>query len=171
MKKVTEYLAAMGGAIASFFCGLPPIMWVLLAVMTIDYITGIICGLMGRSPKTETGGLASREAFKGLLKKAMILLVVFLAALLDNAVSMGAGVTIEAVAGSTCLWFIASEGFSILENVASMGVPIPKILMQALEIMRQKGDVPEKAKVPEKQVEEPAEKQTEETEAPPFDEE
>lgn len=167
MKKVTEILAAMGGAIASFFCGLPPIMWVLLAVMTIDYITGIICGLMGRSPKTETGGLASREAFKGLLKKAMILLVVLLAALLDKAVSMGAGVTFEAVAGATCLWFIASEGFSILENVASMGVPIPKILMQALEIMRQKGDVPEKAKVPEKQ----EEKQTEETEAPPFDEE
>ena len=146
-------------------------MWVLLAVMTIDYITGIICGLMGRSPKTETGGLASREAFKGLLKKAMILLVVLLAALLDKAVSMGAGVTFEAVAGATCLWFIASEGFSILENVASMGVPIPKILMQALEIMRQKGDVPEKAKVPEKQEEEPEEKQTEETEAPPFDEE
>jgi hypothetical protein len=40
-------------------------------------------------------------------------------------------------------WFIASEGFSILENVASMGVPIPEILKQALEIMRKKGEVPE----------------------------
>ena len=50
----------------------------------------------------------------------------------------------EAVSGATCLWFIASEGFSILENVASMGVRIPGILMQALEIMRSKGEVPEK---------------------------
>lgn len=143
MKKITEILAAVGGAIASFFCGLPPIMWVLLAVMTIDYITGILCGLMGKSQKTETGYLSSGAAFIGLLKKALIILVVLLAALLDKAVSMGTGVTFEAVAGATCLWFIASEGFSILENVASMGVPIPGILKQALEIMRKKGEVPE----------------------------
>ena len=42
--------------------------------------------------------------------------------------------------GATCLWFIASEGLSILENVASMGVPVPKVLINLLEIMRQKGD-------------------------------
>lgn len=143
MKKITELLAAVGGAIASYFCGLPPIMWVLIAVMTIDYITGILCGLMGKSQKTETGYLSSGAAFIGLLKKALIILVVLLAALLDKAVSMGTGVTFEAVAGATCLWFIASEGFSILENVASMGVPIPGILKQALEIMRKKGEVPE----------------------------
>lgn len=147
-KTITEYLAAIAGAIGSFFCGLPPIMWVLLAVMTIDYITGIICGMMGKSPKTETGGVSSSAAFKGLLKKALIILVVLLAALLDRAVSLGTGVTFEAVAGATCLWFIASEGFSILENVASMGVPIPKILQQALEILRSKGDVPEHKEEP-----------------------
>ena len=139
-KTITEILAAIGGAIASFFCGLPPIIWVLLAVMTIDYITGIICGLMGRSKKTETGGLSSGAAFKGLLKKALIILVVLLAALLDKAVSLGTGAAFEAVAGATCLWFIASEGFSIVENVASMGVPIPGILKQALEILRKKAD-------------------------------
>ena len=143
MRKITEILAAIGGAIASFFCGLPPIMWVLIAVMSIDYITGILCGLMGKSQKTETGYLSSGAAFIGLLKKALIILVVLLAALLDKAVSMGTGVTFEAVAGATCLWFIASEGFSIIENVASMGVPIPGILKQALEIMRKKGEVPE----------------------------
>lgn len=141
MKKVTEILAAICGAVASFFCGLPPIIWILLAVMTIDYITGITCGLMGKSPKTETGGLSSSEAFKGLLKKALIIFIVLLAALLDKAISMGIGdVQFEAVAGATCLWFIASEGFSIIENAASMGIPIPRVLIQALEIMRSKGD-------------------------------
>lgn len=140
MRKLTEILAAIGGAIASFFVGLPAVIWILIAVMTIDYITGILCGLMGVSPKTPTGGLSSGAAFKGLLKKALIILVVLMAALLDKAVSMGAGITFEAVAGATILWFIASEGFSVIENVAAMGVPIPKILMQALEIMRSKGD-------------------------------
>ena len=146
MKKVTELLAAVGGAIASFFVTMPPLVWILLAVMTIDYLTGIICGFMGKSKKTETGGLSSSAAFVGLMKKMLIILVVLLAALLDKAVSAGAGIQFEAVMGATCLWFIASEGFSILENVASMGVPVPKILMKVLEIMRQKGEVQEEKK-------------------------
>ena len=149
MKKITEALAALGGGIATFFCGLPPIMYVLLAVMTIDYITGLICGVMGKSKKTENGFLESRAAFIGLLKKALILLVVLLAALLDKAVTMSAGIEFEAVAGATCLWFIASEGLSILENVASMGIPVPKILLKILEIMRAKGDAPETAEMKE----------------------
>ena len=143
VKTIAEVLAAIGGAIASFFTGLPPIIWVLIAVMSIDYLTGIICGLMGKSPNTENGGVSSKMAFRGLLKKALILLVVLLAALLDKAVSMGTGDAFEAVAGATCLWFIASEGFSIIENVAAMGVPIPGVLKSALEIMRKKGEVPE----------------------------
>lgn len=143
MKKLTEALSAAAGAIASFFVGIPPVVYILLAVMMIDYITGILCGCMGKSKKTENGGVASSVAFKGLLKKALIILIVLLASLLDKTVSIGAGVQFEAVAGATCLWFIASEGISILENAATMGIPIPKILLQALEIMRQKGDVPE----------------------------
>ena len=160
MKRITEVLAAIGGAIASFFCGLPPVMWVLIAVMSIDYITGILCGIMGKSQKTENGYLASHTAFMGLLKKALIILVVLLAALLDKAVSMGAGIEFEAVTGATCLWFIASEGFSILENVACMGVPVPKILLKMLEIMRSKGDVPD-----EKKEEKKEEKQDDRTES------
>lgn len=140
MKKVVELLAAAGGAILSFFSELPPVMWVLIAVMTIDYITGIICGIMGKSQKTETGGVSSSAAFRGLMKKMLILLAVILAALVDRAIGMTAGIQFEAVAGATCLWFIASEGFSIIENMALMGVPIPNILKQALEIMRNKGN-------------------------------
>lgn len=143
MKKITELMAAVGGAIASFFVQMPPLVWILIAVMTIDFVTGLICGAMGKSNKTENGYIASNQAFIGLMKKALILLVVLLAALLDRAVSEGAGITFDAVMGATCLWFIASEGFSILENVALMGIPVPKILLKLLEIMREKGDVPE----------------------------
>lgn len=145
-KKLSEFIAAIGGAIASFFVTMPPLVWILIAVMSIDYVTGLICGAMGKSKKTETGYMASHEAWKGLMKKALILLVVLLSNLLDIAVSKGAGITFEAVMGATCLWFIASEGLSILENVASMGVPVPKILLKLLEIMREKGDAPEEKK-------------------------
>ena len=140
MKKVAEILAAIGGAIVSFFTTLPPLVWILIAVMTLDYITGLICGALGKSKKTENGYLESRAAFIGLMKKALIILVVALAALLDAAVSKGAGIQFEAVTGAACLWFVAAEGMSVLENVASMGVPVPKIMLKLLEIMKDKAD-------------------------------
>ena len=139
MKRVIEIISGLAGAVISFFTGLPPISWILVAVESMDYITGLICGFMGVSPKTETGGLSSNAAFKGLLKKVLILLVVGLAALVDKAVGQIANIEIVAVTGATCLWFVASEGLSVLENAAAMGVPIPKILLNALEIIRQQG--------------------------------
>ncbi len=159
MRKASEILAAIGGAIASFFVSMPPLVWILIAVMSIDYLTGLITGAMGKSNKTENGYLESHAALKGLLKKSLIILVVLLAALLDQAVSAGAGIQFEAVMGATCLWFIASEGLSILENVAMMGVPVPKILLKLLEVMRAKGDVQEAAPQP---LEEKPEKKPEE---------
>ena len=137
-EKILQALAAAAGAVASFFCGLPPILWVLLAVMTLDYLTGIICGLMGKSLKTEHGGLSSSTAFSGLMKKLLIIVIVALAFLLDRAVALGVGVQFAAVSGATCLWFIASEGISVIENAAQMGVPVPNVIKQALEVM--KGD-------------------------------
>ena len=156
-KKITEILAAVAGAIASFFTTMPPLVYVLIGVMSIDFLTGLRCGVLGKSKKTENGYLASHEAFRGLMKKMLIILVVVLAACLDYAVSLGAGITFEAVMGATCLWFIASEGLSILENVASMGVPVPAILLNLLEIMRKKGDGQQEVKKPEKAEEQPDE--------------
>ena len=136
MNTIVKALAAAVGAVISFFTGLPVIMWVLMGVMTLDYVTGLITGAMGVSNKTEGGRLSSRAAFEGLMRKMMILVVVLLAVLLDLAVQTGAGVSFSAVTGATCLWFIASEGVSILENATNMGLPIPEALTRALEIMR-----------------------------------
>lgn len=145
-EKIWKAIAAAAGAVASFFCGLPPILWVLLAVMTLDYLTGILCGIMGKSQKTEHGGLSSSTAFTGLLKKLLIIAIVALAYLLDHAVTLNVGVQFAAVSGATCLWFIASEGISVVENAAQMGVPIPKALKQALEVMKGHGDEPQQKK-------------------------
>ena len=136
MNAIHKALAAACGAAASFFCGLPPLIWALLGAMSLDYATGLVCGALGRSPKTEGGGLSSRAAFEGLMKKVLILAVVGLAALVDVAVASGAGVSFSAITGAVCLWFIASEGVSILENAAAMGVPMSDALMQALEVMK-----------------------------------
>lgn len=142
MDTMYKVLAAAVGAVISFFTGLPAIMWVLVGVMTLDFATGLMTGAMGVSNKTDGGRLSSRAAFEGLMRKVMVLLVVLLAVLLDLAVQTGAGVSFSAVTGASCLWFIASEGVSVLENAAEMGLPIPDVLMRALEIMKQ-GDTAE----------------------------
>ena len=136
MESIYKATAAACGAIASFFTGMPPLVWVLLGVMSLDYATGLICGALGKSPKTQGGGLSSRAACEGLVKKGMVIAVVGLAALVDYAVASGAGVSFSATTGAVCLWFIASEGVSVLENAAQMGLPIPDVLLRALEIMR-----------------------------------
>ena len=35
-EKIVQTLAAIAGAVVSFFSGIPPIMWVLIAVMSLD---------------------------------------------------------------------------------------------------------------------------------------
>ena len=136
MDNLYKIAAAAAGAVISFFTGIPVIMWVLIAMMTLDYVTGLMTGMMGVSSKTEGGKLSSRAAFDGLIRKIMIFLVVILSVLVDLAVQYGAGVTFNAVTGATCLWFIASEGVSVLENAAELGVPIPGILRKALELLQ-----------------------------------
>lgn len=136
--KILNVLAAALGAVISFFYGLPPVLVVLLVVMSLDFITGLIVACTGKSPKTEYGGLSSSAAFVGLLKKIVILIVVALAHLLDYAVQSTTGIDFAAVSGATCLWFVASEGISIVENAALMGVPIPEQINQLLEVMKGK---------------------------------
>lgn len=145
-EKVLQALSAAAGAVVGFFSGFPPLIWVLLGMMTLDYITGILCGLMKKSPKTEGGGISSSVARDGILKKVQILIVVLVAVMVDHTVSRGAGVQFAAVTGATCLWFIASEGMSIIENAATMGVKVPKVLLRALEIMKDQGDSKEEEK-------------------------
>ena len=139
-EKLLRIGAAAGGTVASFFTGIPPLMWALVAAMSLDVLTGLVVGAIGASEKTENGGLSSGTMLRGLLKKALIIIVVLLAALLDWAVAMEAGIEFTAVTGATCLWFIASEGISVLENIVRAGVPVPAILTKGLEMMKRKGE-------------------------------
>lgn len=130
--KIMKILAGVGGAIAGLFGGWDMMLWVLICVMAVDYITGLIVAAMGRSPKTETGHLDSKAGFRGLLRKGVILLMVLLGALLDLALGTNATMFRNMV-----IWFyIANEGISILENVALTDVPFPSWLKGALEQLR-----------------------------------
>jgi len=126
--KVLKGLAAFGGAIAGLLGGWDPLLKVLSVMMIADYLSGLLVAAMGRSPKTEYGGLSSKVGAAGLARKGLMLLVVLTAALVDGA--MGAGA--HACRDAACWFYIANEGISILENVGLAGAPYPEKLKQLL---------------------------------------
>lgn len=135
---VLAALAAVGTFVAHALGGWDAAMQILVALMAADYLTGVlVAAVWKRSNKSETGALDSKAGFKGLLKKGMILLLVWLGVLLDKA--MGASYIRTAVV----LFFVGNEGLSLLENLGLMGVPFPAFLKAALEALRDKGDAGE----------------------------
>lgn len=144
-ERFIELVAAAGGMIAGALGGWTMGSRVLVILMVVDYLTGLGCALTGHSTKTESGHFWSQVAFMGLLKKALIMAVILVAALLDAAVggpnasgAAGSGETIFRSAAE--FFYIASEALSIVENAGLMGVPVPRRLKQALEALRDKND-------------------------------
>lgn len=136
--KIVKALAMLGGAIAGLFGGFDTMMMVLIACMVIDYITGLIVAWMGKSQKTENGHMDSKVGFVGIGKKALMLLVVLMAALLDRALGGD-----QAMFRTMMIWFyVANEGISILENLSLAGVPFPQAVLNALEQLKKKNDEP-----------------------------
>ena len=126
--KAVKMLAAVGGGIAGLFGGWDPLIQVLAGMMVIDYLSGIVVAAMGRSAKTDYGGLSSKVGAIGLARKGLMLLVVLVAALLDAAMGMEGSVCRDAA----CWFYIANEGISILENVGQAGAPYPERLKRLL---------------------------------------
>ena len=121
--------AAIGGIAAYIWGGWDPLIIVLVAMVSIDYITGVInAGLQH--------GLSSQVGFKGLLKKIVIFMIVAVGTLIDRIIPA----TNAAVRTAVCMYYIANEGLSILENAAEMGLPLPSALKKVLGQIRREDE-------------------------------
>lgn len=128
-------LSLVGTFVAEALGGWDAAMQVLVALMAADYVTGVlVAAVWHNSNKSQSGALDSKAGFKGLVKKCMILLLVWIGVLLDQA--MGTNYIRTAVV----LFFIGNEGISLLENLGLMGVPYPAFLQKALEALHDRGD-------------------------------
>ncbi len=134
--KVVKVCATVTGAIAGIFGDWTTLMTVLVVVMSLDYITGVIVAITGHSPKTEGGGLDSKAGFIGIAKKAVIMIVVLLATLLDRAL----GTDAQVFRTACVCYYIANEGISVVENAGLMGLPVPEAIRKALEQLRDKDE-------------------------------
>lgn len=128
-------LGAIGGFIAYLFGGWGDDLITLIIFMAVDFIMGlIVAGVFKKSNKSSSGAIESKAGWKGLCRKGVTLLIVLIAHRLDVALE------IEFVRTATIIAYIANEAISIIENAGLMGVPIPKKLQQAIEILREKSE-------------------------------
>ena len=125
-------LAVIGAAFAWVYGAWDAAIMVLLAMVAIDYISGVLAAAARKE-------LSSRVGFIGLAKKFGIFAIVAVAALIDKVVPMANG----ALRAAACMFFIANEGLSILENWAGLGLPLPDILKKTLVQIKDKGKATE----------------------------
>ena len=118
---VLAAFAAAGGIAAYLFGPWDALLVALLAAIVLDYLTGVAVAAVQRT-------LSSAVGWRGLLKKAVILLIVCLGTLLDRLLEDSNG----AVRAAVCLFYIANEGLSVLENAGALGLPLPETLKPAL---------------------------------------
>ena len=130
---VFTILGAVGAAIAAAFGGWTPALTTLVILMCADYVTGfIVAAIFKRSPKSETGGLNSDAGTRGLFKKFVILLFVYIAVRLDGVMQT------SYLKDVVCIAYIINELVSLIENAGLMGVPIPAPIVSAIDILKQR---------------------------------
>lgn len=116
--------ASIGGFISYALGWFDKLMLCLLSLMVLDYTAGILKAKYKKNINSKIG-------FKGILKKAMILMVVVLASVLQKAISEA--IPLREV---VLMFYIANEGISIIENLGTV-IPIPSKVKEFFEQLKE----------------------------------
>ena len=131
----TALAGIIGAAVTTLFGGWSAGLTTLIIFMAIDYFSGlVVAGVFKASKKSDTGALNSNVGFKGLCKKGMVLLIVLIAYRLD--ILIGTNYIRDAVV----IGFCVNELLSIIENAGLMGIPLPPILIKAIDVLMSRED-------------------------------
>lgn len=133
MKNSAKYIfSTIAGAIVNLLSGWEVWLASMVILMVADVVVGIIKVVMYCSDKKESGGLSFKRIFLSGLKKILVLILIALGALLDQIVSPEN----QYIRSTVAAYYIANEIFSILENVAACGIPLPQVLYFALDALK-----------------------------------
>ncbi len=120
---------------AKVFGAWTPNLGVVLIMMGIDMIMGVIVALFFKnSPKTKSGAASSDAMWRGIMKKFGMIFVIATAHQIDVAIG------INYIMIATIYGFIANEALSIVENAGLMGIVKSDILMNAIEVLKNKSN-------------------------------
>ncbi|MER1986561.1 MAG: phage holin family protein [Solibacillus sp.] len=131
MKTDTLYTSIVGGSMAwmaYFVGGVDHLIKALTIFMAIDFTLGIMVGFVIK-------GIDSKKAFKGLIKKCAMILMVIAAVQLDLATESG-----NFMRNAMILFLIGMEGISMVENLGKLGIKVPQFLSNALAQLQMEND-------------------------------
>ncbi|MCI6375970.1 MAG: phage holin family protein [Clostridiales bacterium] len=128
---VVKWLGAAAGWAAAWWAGLPAIAQALLMVQAADVLTGLLCALTGKSPKSESGRVSSRALSAGVVKKGLEWLAVCIC------IHVGGALEMNGIGGAAMTYMIATELVSLMENLETFGLDIP-ILRTILDVAQGK---------------------------------
>lgn len=132
---ICAVFGAIGGMVAHLFGGWTEDMATLIIFMAVDFIMGlIVAGVFHKSNKSQSGALNSHAGWVGLCKKGVVLLFVLIAHRLD--IILGS----DYIRTTAIIGFIANEVISIVENAGLMGVPLPEVIVKAIEVLKRRGE-------------------------------
>jgi toxin secretion/phage lysis holin len=117
--QINVMFASVGGVLAQWLGGWDAMLQVLIAVIVLDYITGILAAIYNCR-------LSSAIGYKGIIKKVGIFIVVLVACLISRAIND------DVIRTITMLFYISNEGISILENIGRCNVKYPNRLKNIL---------------------------------------
>lgn len=122
---------AVGGFLSRALGGWTNDIITLLIFMSIDMITGILIALFWhKSDKSKNGCLESGACFRGLVRKCAMLFFVMIAVRLDMLIGT------DYIRTAVIIGFITNEAISVIENAAVMGLPLPEVLLKAIDILK-----------------------------------
>lgn len=128
---ISAAAGAVGAVLAKIFGGFDSALTTLMIFMAADYISGLVlAGVFKKSPKSKNGALESHAGFKGLVRKGIILIIVMLSYRLDIITGQ------NFIADGVIIAFITNEAISITENAALIGIPMPKPIIKAIDILK-----------------------------------
>lgn len=135
-------LSAVIAGISAYFeiIAVPIIM--LIVVMVIDYFTGLESAYVSKQLNSRIGiiGIIKKISYLGLVAVGMVIDYVIKSALTQVGVNIDFGYCIGML---IVIWLIINELISILENLAEIGVPLPKFITKIVD--RLKNTIEDKA--------------------------
>ncbi|WP_461206061.1 phage holin family protein [Clostridium sp. DL1XJH146] len=123
---VQMFLTAIGGWLGWFLGGNDGFLYALIAFVVVDYLTGIMCGILEKKLSSEVGS-------RGIFKKVLTFTLVGVAHIIDSQI-IGDG---SAIRTAVIFFYISNEGISIIENASKIGLPVPEKLKDVLAQLSQ----------------------------------
>ena len=131
-ENICTLIAVIGAIFTSLVGGWDSAMNTLVIFMAIDFMTGFVTAILGKSKHSGSGKLNSKAVWVGLAKKFCIILMVIVAMRID--------ILLETtyVRDATCIGFCVNELLSIIENTSLMGIPYPPAIKKAIEVLQKR---------------------------------